>query len=502
MEAKRNKVKELYPYQKKAVEDIFVELESADNGKNILYQLPTGGGKTVIFSEVTSQYARKIKRKILILTHRIELSVQTANILNEMGVKTKVINSKIKDLDDQEDYTCFVAMVETLNNRLTEGDFYVDGIGLVIVDEAHYNSFRKIFHHFENTNILGVTATPLSSNINLPLNENYAKLIVGESIPKLIEDGYLSKATTYSFDVDLKSLKVGINGDFTVSSSEALYSSSFMLEKLINAYEQKANGRKTLIFNAGIITSVNVFNAFKEKGHPIKHLDSTYSDQERRDTLDWFKSTDNAILTSVGILTTGFDEPSVEVILLNRATRSLTLYHQMVGRGSRTTPTKKNFTIIDLGNNAKRFGLWEEEIEWQKVFANPDLYLEEKYQEIQQNQVEADYQRSESLAELLKVKPDNHEFKIMDLYREYVAQGVKPNEIMDDSIENHFQWIKVNSEDVWDGLMILKELEPEIDYRIKQYARCINATQNYIKWMSDNYHRKLSALVRANLPDE
>ena len=84
----------------------------------------------------------------------------------------------------------------------------------------------------------------------------------------------------------------------------------------------------------------------------------------------------DAILTSVSILTTGFDEPTVESIILNRATRSLTLYFQMSGRGSRVLPGKKEFNVIDLGNNIARFGQWQEPIDWQEIFHFPDFYLE------------------------------------------------------------------------------------------------------------------------------
>ena len=238
-------------------------------------------------------------------------------------------------------------MVETLNNRLNDG-LDISDVGLVIIDEAHYNSFRKLFKHFEKCIILGVTATPLSSNIKLPMYENYDELIVGNSINSLIESGFLSKATTYSFDVSLRSLRIGINGDYTVRSSELLYGNYSMLEKLLYAYEQKSKGKKTLIFNNGINTSKLVHETFHNAGYDVKHLDNTNSDNERREIIQWFKHTPNAILTSVGILTTGFDEPTVETIILNRATKSLTLYHQMIGRGSRKLPNKSEFKVIKL----------------------------------------------------------------------------------------------------------------------------------------------------------
>ena len=297
----------------------------------MLYQLPTGGGKTVIFSEIVRQYLSNHNKKVLVMTHRIELCKQTSKVLSEFGVDNKIIDSKA--VDDQASYSCFVAMVETLKNRLTDDKLDISGIGLVIIDEAHYNSFTKLFKFFSNSFILGVTATPLSSNIELPMTDNYDELIVGESIQDLIKNEFLANANMYSFNVGLTSLIIGANGDYTVKSSEDLYTNNDMLSKLIFAYEEISLGKKTLIFNAGIETSIRVKESFQKLNYNIKHLDSTFSDKDRKDILKWFKVTPDAILTSVGILTTGFDEPTVKTIIINRATRSLTLYHQMIGRG-------------------------------------------------------------------------------------------------------------------------------------------------------------------------
>ena len=86
----------------------------------------------------------------------------------------------------------------------------------MIIDEAHFNSFRKLFTQFTNAFILGVTATPLSSNVKLPMYENYSELIVGDTIQNLIDKKFLAEAITYSYDVGLTSLKVGINGEYYI----------------------------------------------------------------------------------------------------------------------------------------------------------------------------------------------------------------------------------------------------------------------------------------------
>ena len=189
--------KKLYDYQKEDLEQIFERFESCPPNYKLLYQLPTGGGKTVIFSEIARRYIEQKKKKVLILTHRIELCRQTSTMLGVFNVKNKVINSQVKELPDADQYMAFVAMVETLNNRLNEKKIDLTEVGLVIIDEAHHNSFRKLFKFFDETFMLGVTATPLSSNIKLPMKDTYEELIVGSSIKSLIDKGFLSKATIY-----------------------------------------------------------------------------------------------------------------------------------------------------------------------------------------------------------------------------------------------------------------------------------------------------------------
>ena len=316
---------DLYNYQKGAIEKIFKRFEDRPNDYHLLYQLPTGGGKTIIFSEIVRQYLKLKKKKVVVLTHRIELCNQTSKVLTSFGVLNKIVNSKAS-LDDQNDYSCYVAMVETLNNRLIEDKLDISDVGLVIIDEAHYNSFTKLFKFFSKSFMLGVTATPLSSNINLPMKDNYDELIVGESISELIKNNFLARADLFTYNVGLTSLIVGANGDYTVKSSEELYTNNDMLSKLMIAYEERCLNKKTLIFNNGINTSLIVYDTFKKAGYNIRHLDNTATKKQRSEILSWFNKTDNAILTSVSILTTGFDEPSVKSIMINRATKSLTLY--------------------------------------------------------------------------------------------------------------------------------------------------------------------------------
>ena len=486
--------KKLYDYQEQDLNHIFERFKNCPHDYNLLYQLPTGGGKTVIFSEIARRYIAQNQKKVLILTHRIELCGQTSRMLTEFKVKNKVIDSSVKELPDQKDYMCFVAMVETLNNRLNDQKFSFDNLGLVIIDEAHYNSFRKLFKFFEDCFILGVTATPLSSNTKLPMKDSYQELIVGSTISNLIEKNFLAKAVTYSFDVGLGSLKLGINGDYTVKSSEELYSNSAMQTKLLYAYNQKSRGKKTLIFNAGINTSKIVCETFREAGLDVRHLDNANSKQSRKEILHWFKHKPDAILTSVGVLTTGFDEPTIETIIINRATRSLSLYFQMIGRGSRFIPGKSKFTVIDLGNNAARFGLWDAPVDWQKIFRSPNYFLE-NIKSDEDIERAFRYKMPDDIRERFR-KSESVEFNIEEVNKEVVAAGLRTSVIIDRSIENHAQIVLENAAEFGEALELIRLLEHDIDDRVRRFCYCIcKSTRNYRDWVKEDYKRRLRAKV-------
>jgi superfamily II DNA or RNA helicase len=494
-EVKKAPVKSLYEYQESDLEAIFDRINNQSDDYNLLYQLPTGGGKTVIFSEIVRRYLKEKNKKVVILTHRIELCKQTSKILEGFNVKNKVINSKVKELDDQKDYQCFVAMVETLNNRIQDDKLELEDIGLVIIDEAHYNSFRKLFKYFDHCFMLGVTATPLSSNFKLPMKDNYKELIVGDSITSLVENGFLAQAVTHTYDVGLSGLTIGMNGDYTVKSSEKLYTAANMQDRLLQAYMEVCKGRKTLIFNNGIRTSIEVEETFKRAGLEIRHLDNTNTKEERKDILKWFKTKPDAILTSVSILTTGFDEPTVENIILNRATKSLTLYFQMIGRGSRILKNKKQFHIIDLGNNVARFGLWNEPIDWQQVFRSPDFYVENivSDDEIERNFV---YKMPQSVKEEFPNTTD-FTFDIKGAYKRITNENLKSKLVLDESIAQHVQWCKENSEDVFDARILAKMLKDDIKDRIRRYSYCIiNNTNNYKDWLEEDYYRRLRLAIQ------
>ena len=289
-----------------------------------------------------------------------------------------------------------------------------------------------------------------------------------------------------------------------MKSSDDLYSNMAMQEKLLHAYTEKAIGTKTLIFNNGINTSLYVYETFKEAGYPIRHLDNTSSSEERKEILSWFKKTPDAVLTSVGILTTGFDEPTVKTIILNRATKSLTLYFQMIGRGSRKLPNKSDFTVIDLGNNAARFGLWNEPIDWQHIFKSPEYYLENL-----RDDVDIELHFKYLMPPEVRAKFKNTldvSFDVDAEHKEAIAKNLRSKIVLEKSLFQHAAMCVDNSDGILEAKGLAKELAPDIESRMKRYANCLShCSKNYREWLIEDYKLKLilliGKLIRENMID-
>ena len=328
------------------------------------------------------------------------------------------------------------------------------------------------------------------------MNRNYDSVLVGENISNLIADGYLAKPTCIQYQVELNSLRTGFHGDYTVGSSHALYGSEAMLGLLLSCYQENSSGEKTLIFNNGIDTSKAVENIFRDAGIPVRHLDNKTKSDERKKILKWFKKTKGAVLTSVSILTTGFDEPTVQTVILNRATTSITLYHQMIGRGARLLPSKKTFKIIDLGNNTDRFGAWEAPVDWKFAFEHPDAFA----QQIQQTNSSTTAVASHAIPQELRAKfPNTLEmtFDIEGHFQETVALEKKSKIVIQDSIRQQTKMCLENAKTLSEALSLADELVPEIEWRVKQYVSCLESvTKSYKEWLLEDYQNRLKVMIR------
>lgn len=341
----------------------------------LIFQLATGGGKTVCFAGLCQRFINKQQTRILILVHREELLKQARKTLYDWYEIVAVpITANHKYFPNAQVY---VAMVETAHNRLKKNKNYFGDVGLVIVDECHIGNFKKLYSYFPESIIIGFTATPIASTRKDPLKNYFQDIVCGIDIPELIEiwrkdntQGLVPNKTINVTNVKRSELAIK-NGEFDDSAMSQVYSSTKHVHNCVAAYQKYCLGKKTLIFNCNIEHSKKVNEAFVAYGYPSRHLDGTTDPQERVKTLHWFATTENAILNNVGVLTTGFDEPSILRIIVNKSTMSLPLWLQMTGRGSRPYPGKQEFLIIDMGENALTHGDWCDPRDWGSMFRNP-----------------------------------------------------------------------------------------------------------------------------------
>lgn len=351
----------LREYQQELINELRLALRT---NNRVIGCLPTGGGKTVTFSSIV-RGAWERGTKVLILTDRIELLTQAGGALKEIGLAPIKIEAGRKASFNG---SLYVAMSETLYRRMSKPGYpeWLQGIGLIIIDECHKRSFTKLMEFFNpDTKVIGFTATPTREGHKDPLAESYTELIQGVEIDYLVKNGYLAAPNYYGVKADLSGVHMK-SGDYNQDEVANRFSQTKLYRGVVENWTKRTPGTKTIVFSSNIPNSLEIVEEFKKTGYPVRHLDSNMSKKDRDAVLRWFKQTPDGILSNVGILTTGFDEPSIETVILYRATKSLSLYLQMVGRGSRTIPgIKESFSILDFGNNIATHGFWHEARAWE-----------------------------------------------------------------------------------------------------------------------------------------
>lgn len=360
---------QLRPYQK---DSVAVLRENFRRGnRKVVLCAPTGSGKTVTFSYLVSATLQKdLFAKVLILTNRAELLTQAGGTLQKMGIRYEPITADNKRINLQA--RCYVGMVETYKKRIKKHPELLN-MNLVIIDEAHYGNFKTLFKEWpENVYVIGATATPLSASKDDPLSNYYQSLVNPVQIADLIEDGYLVPAVTYAARIDRTALRTDSMGEYSDASQMETFAKREVYAGLISKFRQfcTTDGapRKTIIFNVNIAHSKAVVAEFEAAGIRAKHLDGETDPWERESLISGFKSGAFPVICNVGILNAGFDDPSVEVIIMNRATTSVSLWLQCCGRGSRPSPGKEKFTILDMGDNWQELGLWEQPRPWDELW--------------------------------------------------------------------------------------------------------------------------------------
>jgi superfamily II DNA or RNA helicase len=362
--------------------------------KRCCVSLATGGGKTVIFSSLVP----KLEGKTLICVHREELVHQTSRTLT---MDHDLIISKSKK-DPIENVA--VAMVQTLWSRIKRSKIDVNDYDNIIIDECHRGEFMKVLELFKG-NVIGFTATPNYEKTiyfykclkcgneadkagkccnnklkkyksNIPLAQYYDTLIEGVEINDLIEREYLVKDENYVLDIDTSILVFDPKkNDYTEESIGLVFGSDEAIHNTVKVYKELVQGKKTILFNPNTLVNKKLYDAMKSEGINCKMYDSNNTEEHRLELVEWFSNTPDAVLLNVQVFTTGFDCTDVEVVFLNKKTKSINLFLQMVGRGGRITDKilKPSFRVIDMGNNNEDFGNWSDKRDWKPYFYDKEI---------------------------------------------------------------------------------------------------------------------------------
>ena len=344
-------------YQQQAVDQIRQAYRAKH--RSVLFVLPTGGGKTVVFSHIAEQAAARGNR-ICVLVHRQELLRQASASLSALGVRHGLIAAN-RSMDLSQPVQ--VASVQTLARRLHKlpaGLFQ-----LLVIDEAHHSNagtWAKVLQHFGSARVLGVTATPCRSD-GRGLNEWYQAMVLGPTPAELTEQGFLAAARVLAPPGPSLIQVRKRMGDFDMSEAGQILQAGQAMGDCLSHYRRYLDGKTAIAFCCSIAHAEAVAELFNQHGVAAASIDGTMDSSTREQLLSDLGAGRLKVLTSCQLIGEGVDVPSVAGCILLRPTQSVSLHLQMIGRCLRPQPGK-TAVILDHVGNTQRLGHHLEEREW------------------------------------------------------------------------------------------------------------------------------------------
>jgi superfamily II DNA or RNA helicase len=324
----------LRPYQVETIEA--VEAGWSEVSRQLI-EIPTGGGKTIIFSNLA---ARGLPGRTLILAHQNELIEQAVDKLYQATGIIADVEKAERTASLKSDIV--VASVQTMARRLAK--FAPDHFQWIICDEAHLSvsqQWQTVLQHFAPAKVLGVTATPDRSD-GKDLMAFYQRVAIRVKLFDLIKAGYLARISVRTVPIEIDVRSVGQKGgDYDAEQLDVVLAPYF--DKVCAAIKEHAADRKCLVFVPLIKTSLTFVNACHRAGIGARHIDG---DSDRRQILQGFKDGQFQVMANSQLLTTGYDEPSIDCVINLRPTKSRTLYAQCIGRGTRIKPATGKHTDL------------------------------------------------------------------------------------------------------------------------------------------------------------
>jgi len=349
---------DLRPYQ---IEDVArLRQEYARHRRAVLYQLATGGGKTVVFSHIVQGAATK-GRRTAVLTHRRELISQASDKLGIYGVPHGIVAA---GLDRDHDAPTLVMSIQSAINRdLPQFDF-------IVIDEAHHavaETWAALLARWPAAKILGVSATPARTDgkgLGVHCGGLFDAMVCGPSMATLIRDGYLVPSTIYEpgAKIDTTGLRK-VAGDWA-GGDEMAKRASVVTGDAIAEYAAKAAGRSALAFCVTVEHAEHVAASFRDAGMRSECVHGSTPKVIRDSLIAGLGNGDLDVLTSCDLIGEGLDVPSVGAVILLRPTASLILCLQQLGRGMRPSPGKTDLVVLDHAGNVERHGDPDEDRTW------------------------------------------------------------------------------------------------------------------------------------------
>ena len=334
---------DLRPYQAEGRTAVHAEWDGGH--RKTMVVLPTGCGKTILFSAIANDQVQKGGRA-LILAHRGELLSQAADKLKKAtGLNAALEKAEASALGSPEMIT--VGSVQSLAQPKRLSMFPQDYYSTIIVDECHHalsDTYQRVLGHFPGAYILGVTATADRGD-KRQLGQYFDSLAYEYSLRQAIKDKYLVPILAQMIPLKVDLSDVGMsNGDYAAGDLGTALDP--YLHLIVQEMKRYCKDRKVMVFLPLVATSQKFCRMLNEAG--ISACEVNGASPDRKQILDDFAANRYQVLCNAMLLTEGYDQPDVDCIVCLRPTKIRSLYQQMVGRGTRLSPGKENLLLLDF----------------------------------------------------------------------------------------------------------------------------------------------------------
>jgi DNA repair protein RadD len=357
-------VTELRPYQHDLVAEFERKVEAGI--RRILIVAPTGGGKTIIVSEIIKRAVADYK-KVLFIAHRDELLSQARDKLRGFDIVAGIIKAG-REQDARPMAPVQVAGVQTLHARAVRAKkMELPPTDYLIIDEAHHvraMTYQTLIEAYPNAVLVGLTATPCRGD-GRGLGNVFETMLETPQIGELIRLDHLVRLKIFAPPVpNLRGVEVASTGDYAINQLSDRMNTDALVGDIVEHWLKHAQGRRTVIFAVDIAHSVHIAEELVKSGVRAEHLDGTTPQDDRDAILARLASGETEAVSNCQVLTEGFDLPDIGCIVIARPTRSLGLFRQMVGRGLRPAPGKSDVIILDHSGGVHRHGRPDDAIVW------------------------------------------------------------------------------------------------------------------------------------------